>query len=77
MSQTSTEIEVKNDVLTSQNQKDSPYITAKDDDLQNPSDTHTESRSENTEDVAAIVKKSKRAATFLWTLLHAQVRFVT
>jgi len=28
----------------------------------------------NEENVTAVVKKAKRAATFLWTLLHAQVR---
>lgn len=60
-------------VLTShENQKDSPYITAKDDDLQNPSSDASNER-ENSEDVAAIVTKAKRAATFLWTLLHAQI----
>jgi hypothetical protein len=31
-------------------------------------------RGNNSENVTAVVTKAKRAATFLWTLLHAQVR---
>lgn len=73
MSETSTEAENKSDIRTSQNEKDSTYIIAKDDDLQNPS-TKNANNDENAEDVDAVVTKAKRAATFLWTLLHSQVR---
>jgi len=73
MSETSTEAENKTVIRTSQNEKDSTYIIAKDDDLQKNPSTKNANNDENTEDVDAVVTKAKRAATFLWTLLHSQV----
>ncbi len=73
MSESSTEAENKS-IRTSQNEKDSTYIIAKDDDLQKNPSAKNANNNENTGDVDAVVTKAKRAATFLWTLLHSQVR---
>lgn len=75
MSETQTETEIKNDVhigkSTNSTSASSATEVLKKKIPQNLNESNAKIEGEN---VDAVVTKAKRAATFLWILLHAQVR---
>lgn len=80
MSETDTKIDLKNDVCLELNPQSAVAVTAASGAQTNASVNEEQTNSTDPENVTAVVTKAKRAATFLWTLLHAQVRtcnFVT
>jgi len=75
MSETDTKTDLKNDVRSELNlEKESAVATEGSDAQTDASVKEHETNSAAPENVTAVVTKAKRAATFLWTLLHAQVR---